>query len=63
MLREIRKQRGYTLQELASLSGITYQQIQGIETGKFKIENITVKTFFRLCKALEVEPWELYKEG
>ena len=58
--REIRKSKGYTLRQLAELSGVSYFQIQSIETGRIKLENISVKNFMALCKALEVDPWEIY---
>lgn len=59
-IRELRKVKKLTLHKLSELSGVSVTQIQAVETGKIKIENMTVKNFMALCIALEVEPWELY---
>lgn len=59
-IRELRKVKKLTLHKLSELSGVSVTQIQAVETGKIKIENMTVKNFMALCKALEVEPGEVY---
>lgn len=59
-IRELRKVRKLTLQQLSGISGVSVTQIHAVETGKIKLENMTVKNFMALCRALEVEPWELY---
>lgn len=60
-IRELRKSNNLTLHQLSDLSGISVTQIQGVETGRIKLENMTVKNFMELCKALEVDPCEIYK--
>lgn len=59
-IREIRKKKGMTIRELSELSKISYHQIQCVETGKIKLSNMTVRNFFKLCSALEIEPCEIY---
>lgn len=55
-IRELRRQRGLTLKELADLSGTTPQTVQRLETA-----NMTVSTDWleRIAAALEVRPIEL----
>lgn len=60
-LREFRKSNNLTLHQLSDLSGVSVTQIQGVETGRIKLENMTVKNFMALCKALEVDPCDVYK--
>lgn len=60
-LREFRKSNNLTLHQLSDLSGVSVTQIQAVETGKIKLENMTVKNFMALCKALEVDPCDVYK--
>lgn len=58
-LRELRQEKGLTLQQLAELSGVHYMKIHQIETGKIKPENITLKNALKLVKALGCTPDEL----
>ena len=58
-LRLLRLKKGYTLQELAAVSGVNYMKIHQIETGKIKPENLTVKTALKLSKALDCTPEDL----
>lgn len=60
-IRKLRKEKELTLHQLSELSGVSVTQIQGVETGRIKLENMTVKNFMALCKALEVEPCDIYK--
>lgn len=60
-IRKLRKEKDLTLHQLSDLSGVSVTQIQGAETGRIKLENITVKNFMALCKALEVDPCDVYK--
>lgn len=58
-LKILRLKKGYTLQELAAVSGVNYMKIHQIETGKIKPENLTVKTALKLSKALDCTPEDL----
>lgn len=58
-LKLLRLKKGYTLQELAAVSGVNYMKIHQIETGKIKPENLTVKTALKLSKALACTPEDL----
>lgn len=49
-LKEIRKDRGFTQEDLAKLSGVTRQTIIRIE--KEQCKEISVKTLLTLCDAL-----------
>lgn len=60
IIRELRKVKKLTLHQLSELSGVSVTQIHDFETGKRDIKNMTVKNFMALCKALDVEPWEIY---
>lgn len=56
--KEIRKQAGYTQQQLAFESGINFSQIARIETGR---TNPTVSTIFIIARAMEINPEEFFK--
>jgi transcriptional regulator with XRE-family HTH domain len=49
-IRQLREQKGMTLEELASEAGISYQYLSGIETGK---ENFTISVFEAVANALQ----------
>jgi transcriptional regulator with XRE-family HTH domain len=55
-LKKVRKNKGYTLKQLADISGLPVSTIGNFETGKFEmsLEKITI-----LSKVLEVTPEEL----
>ena len=55
-IRELRKSRGLTLQELAELVNSSNQQISQLETGR---RRLNVDWLERLSKALECHPMEL----
>lgn len=57
-LREKRLEKGFTLKQLAELSGVHYMKIHQIETGKIKPENITLRNASKLAKALGCTPGE-----
>jgi transcriptional regulator with XRE-family HTH domain len=48
-IRQLREQKGMTLEDLASEAGISYQYLSGIETGK---ENFTISVLEALAEAL-----------
>ena len=60
-LRDMRKAKGYTLKGLAAVSGVNYQKIHQIETGKINPQNITLKTAMKLAKALDCKPEDILK--
>lgn len=55
-IRELRKAKGYTLAELASLVGISTPHMSEVERGK---KNLNNHLMTRIAKALEVSPSEL----
>lgn len=60
-LRELRKEKGYTLHGLAEVSGVNYMKIHQIETGKINPQNIALKTAVKLSKALGCKPEDILK--
>lgn len=60
-LRELRQAKGYTLHGLAEKSGVNYQKIHQIETGKINPQNIALKTAVKLATALECRPEDILK--
>ena len=58
-LRRERERRGYSLRELAELSGVTQDNIWKIEQGKTRRPH--GRTLRRLAEALGIEVWELQK--
>lgn len=50
-IRSLREQRGFTLEQLAPMAGITYQYLSGVENGR---ENFTVAVLQRLSEALKL---------
>lgn len=60
-LREMRKAKGLTLKDLAAVSGVNYQKIHQIETGKINPQNIALKTAIKLANALDCKPEDILK--
>lgn len=58
-IREYRKSKGLTLNQLSALTGVSVNQIQTVETGKAKPGNMTAKNLLAIAKALNADPWEL----
>lgn len=56
-LKEVRKEKGYTQQQLADEIGVSRNTISSIETGQF---NPTAKLALILCIALEVKFEDLF---
>lgn len=50
-----RKKQGLTQTDLANLAGLNIRQIQKIENGESKIENITLKTMQAIAQAFNVK--------
>lgn len=57
-LREVRKKKGFTQEDLAYESGLTLSQIARIETRKI---NPTVSTMFKIARTLDVPVSELFE--
>jgi transcriptional regulator with XRE-family HTH domain len=56
-LKEERKKKNISQEELAYKSGLTLSQIARIETAKI---NPTLSTIFKIARTLEVKLWELF---
>lgn len=56
-IREIRKSKGITQEQLAEKVGIGTSNISYIETGKFAP---SIESFEKIAEVLQVEPYELY---
>ena len=57
-IKKIRKARGLTQEKLAEMVEISPPNISYIETGKFAP---SIETLQKIARALNVEPYELYK--
>lgn len=57
VIRQLRQERGLSIQELASLTEYSYNYINGIETGRY--QRISLKCLKRIATALGVEYVEL----
>lgn len=55
-IREVRKQRGWTLAELAERVGCSIPHMSDLERGR---KSMTNNTLASIAEALGVEPWEL----
>ena len=62
-LRELRLKAGLTQKELAIRSGVHSRQIQRVELGTSKIENLRLVNAKRLADALGVPIEELVEKG
>jgi DNA-binding Xre family transcriptional regulator len=58
-LKDFRLAAGLTQKQLADASGQNLRQIQKLESGEAKIENITAKNLLAIADALNVDPHEL----
>lgn len=56
-LKKLRKEQGFTQQQLAFESGLELSQISRIERG---IINTSISQLFIICKTLEIHPKELF---
>jgi transcriptional regulator with XRE-family HTH domain len=59
-LKELRKKRRFSQEEVAALANITAKHVSSIELGK---ENPTLETFLKLAAVFKVELWELLNYG
>ena len=63
MIRERRRTLGLTQTQLAQAAGINLRQIQKIESGEIRLDNITLANAARLAAALGCSIEELLKEA
>ena len=56
-LRFIRQSKGLSMEKLAAISSFEYSQISRIELGQI---NTSLDTIFKLAKALDISPKELF---
>lgn len=53
-----RQSAGLTQKQLSDQTGINIRQIQKIEAGDIKVSNLTAANFIRLCRILNIDPFE-----
>lgn len=56
-LKQLRQGRGWTQEEFAEKSGISYKYYQAVEAGRKK--DLRLSTLERLAKAYQMEVWQL----
>jgi len=56
-IRQLRQDQGISQEALANLTKIDRSYMGAIERGE---QNITLKKFFHICEALEIEPYEVF---
>lgn len=61
-VKQFRKNKGLSVQNLSDITGITIQQLYKIERGEINLANVTAKNYLKICKALDIEPFDLLKE-
>lgn len=54
-IKTYRKKQGLTQTDLANLAGLNIRQIQKVENGEVKTENITLKTMQAIAQALNAK--------
>lgn len=59
-IKKLRKLRGLTQEQLGALCGTTPQTVHRFEVGTMTVSLLWVS---RICKALGIEPYELFAEG
>ena len=62
-LQQLRKERGYTQQDLCSLSGVAISTIQKLESGVNDIKNANVSIVMALARALNISVEELIRRS
>ena len=59
-LKKIRERKKFTLQELASKSGLTLHEIHFLENDKLDLKKAKFDTIKKMCDALETTPYHLF---
>lgn len=62
-LQQLRKEKGYTQQDLSTLAGISISAIQKLEIGINNIKNSSVSIVIALAKALNISVEELVRQS
>lgn len=62
-LQQIRKEKGYTQQDLCNLSGVSISTIQKLESGVNNIRNANVSIVMALARALNISVEELIRRS
>lgn len=62
-LQQIRKEKGYTQQDLCNLSGVSISTIQKLESGVNDIRNANVSIVMALARVLNISVEELIKQS
>ena len=57
-----RRKKGLSQAQLAEISDISRQHLGAIESPKMQ-RPISIETFFKIARGLEIEPWKLLKFG
>jgi len=57
-IRQVRKQKGMTIEDFAGESDINAKYISRIENGK---RNITLNTLLKICEGLDIKPSKLHE--
>lgn len=58
VLKEVRKEKDFTSTRLAAESGLSHRFVMYVESG---VKSLSVRTLFRLCKALDASPSEILR--
>lgn len=61
MLQKYRKRNGWSRSELAKRSGFSQRYLEYLEYVEAGSKSVTVRTLFRICEALEVQPAEVIR--
>ena len=62
-VKQLREKKGWTVTQLAKISGVRYQKIWQIENGSIKAEHIMLRTAQKLAEALGCAPADLLEAG
>ena len=62
-LQQLRKEKGYTQQDLCSLSSISISTIQKLESGVNDIKNANVSIIMAIARALNISVEELIRQS
>ena len=60
--KQMRVSAGFSQQALAAAAGLNIRQVQKIEAGEIKLENLTLGNAVKLASALGVRPEDLLKD-
>lgn len=57
-VKELRKKNGYTLEDVADMTGVSISMISTVERGQAKF---SLESLMRWCHAMEIEPQKFFK--